>query len=347
MLLRRCVVFWVCGIVGTAGWAQPKPDISYLLLGTWVVGGSVLKSRIEDPLVSTYRKYTFTKNNIAYYATNEIERGVKQAYFVDGNSINLQEHFYNIVSVTPDEIRLSDESATEITLVRKKKYDSLLESIRTLKSDAGPTLPVFLGEFYLHPYFFSKVTTPEKFESNFQSIMRNRIIQSNLNEDSYLRVKMEIDSVGNASMIDVIGWKHFTKKQLLRLKEKVESTSGYWTPAMENGKKINYQLDLTFTIQGFYSRTVHRRVTGLVIRAYRNYQKKYYDRAIILASKAIDLEREQFDFYLLRAACYLSKQETQKYCDDLIKASFLNPLIRLDNIEIVDGVPMKIQCIRK
>ena len=124
----------------------------------------------------------------------------------------------------------------------------------------------------------------------------------------------------------------------------MENTSGYWNPAKRNGLNVGDSLNLTFVVRGETSLKIKWKSIVHFRSAYKYFQKQEYTAAVADLNNAISLDQNQFFYYLLRAACYLYLEDIERYCKDIYKAYALHPLVKLENVEVVNGESVYIKC---
>jgi hypothetical protein len=345
----KIILIASCCFSNHHSFCQTNNDYSTIIRGSWIVLGSVSKVEIESPQLSSYSKYEFHDEQIMYAASNEFERGVRSNYSVTGNILQMFDRQYSIQNYNDKEQTLvfiyalkfpSKTLDNTVTFVRKERYDSLWKFNNPTRLAVQQTKPVFKGNLYLHDFIFSNSTTFAEFEKEL--MYQQTPVPPK--KDIYLRIKMSVDSTGEVIVKEVITEPGLGKRRVEQIKQKLENTSGYWMPSMQGGVNKAVSLNLVFVKRGQSSLDFMNRSSGFYSRALEAFKKEKYELAMHFINKAINLDPKRFEFYLMRASCYLQMDQVDKYCKDVVQAYYLNPLVKLTNSIIVDGEGVEISC---
>lgn len=332
----------------TTAFSQPK-DYSSIILGSWIVPESIVKEEIEEPDAANYLKYEFTSQNLLFYSSNEIERGLESSYSIVGDTIKMFDSNWIIQNYSNSELEIMRNflwmgqivNSYPIKLIKKTRYDSVLEVYGSPISKLKRR-PVFDGGFHLYEYLFSSSTTPEEFirESQQMALLPHSFDK----EDVVIKLNVEINSFGNIKINDVSTVPTLSNKIINNIKAKLENTSGYWIPSpiMENEKSESF--NLTFIKRGKTFLKIKAKAAQYFERAKEQYVKAKYLNAIQLITKAINLDAKRYQFYVLRAASYVNLGKVNMYCEDLLKAKQLFPFLNATNTEVIEGKSLEIQC---
>lgn len=308
---------------------------------------SLLTTEIESPQISSYFKYEFSADGTVYYATNEFERGQGEPYLLTGNKLKMMGRTFTITSMTNDEMQMETVLAfTAIvhrsTLVKKSRYDQLWR-LGTNNVEKTNVQPVFIGNFHLYDYVFSKYNSPAAF-LKYSATYAYLSTPIPPKEDHFLRIDIVVDPAGHITVKDLRSSEEMNAKKLDRLKKKIEKTSGYWRAANSGSENTHQPITLTIVNRGKTSIQLKDRAIQNFKMAYQHYQKGDYHGAILRCTDAISLDQTKFQFYVLRAVCNIKLAEIDKYCKDVFMANALNPFVSLVNLEVVNGETLEIKC---
>jgi hypothetical protein len=308
---------------------------------------SLLTPEIESSTISPYFKFEFDDGGV-YYASNDLERGPRQWYRIQGDKIEMFDLEYTIVSYKEDQLELLAylkriKEYYKLILIRKESYDSIWK-LRKPSAELHPsTRAIFKGNFHLYDYLFSNFNTPKEFADYYMLNSYNAPPIPPKTDELYT-AKIIIDKIGNVFVQQLTVLPEINSRQTERLKRKIEKTSEYWIPATQNGKNKIDTLTITFARRSAASIDIKSRALDHFKKAYSSYQNGEYAAAVRYCTNAISLDNKRFQFYLLRAAANLKLNEYDKYCEDVVSGHSLNPFVQLTNTEIVDGKVLEINC---
>lgn len=317
-------------------------------MGVWVTPESLLPIEIESTSNSPYFKYEFLPEGLVCYASNEFERGECSEFVLKNNQLSMFSWTYTILNYEDGKMELQLDTKWNrhtTTLVKKEKYDSLWKLYAPSEHIKSGQTAIFKGNFHLHEYLFSNFKRPDAYataQSNIYYYTESALPPPK--EDLILKINLIVDYVGNVVVNKVEGIPSIKIRQVDKIRRKLENTSGYWIPAESSGKNVNDTLDLTFVKRGVTSLEIKGKSIQLYYKAYTLFQKGDCFGAVRYASEAITLDGNKFQFYLLRAICYIKMNEIDKYCKDVFKAASLNPYLSLTNVEVVNGEVLEIKC---
>lgn len=333
-----CILIYACT---PAAFSQNTNDYSRIILGSWVTQESLLTGEIESPATSSYFEYEFLPSNVMFYASNEFERGERSMYAVRGDTLEMFGWEYAVQRYNDEELELVAypklvQKSFTVTLVRKEKYDSLWKIQKN-------TAPVFEGNFHLYDYLFSNFTTPAEFEKK-SVILYDHPRPVPPKDDIKVRITIAVDSIGKVTVTDLIAGPRVSKRQVENMRQKMANTSGYWFQPVQEGANKPVTLSLIFVKQGESSLRFNTKAWTLYNRAVTSFEKENYLQAIQLLNDAVSLNANKFQFYLLRAMCYLQLDDADKFCNDVFRAHALNPFVKLTNDISVKGEIVQIKC---
>jgi hypothetical protein len=322
-----------------------QTDYRPVLAGTWMVMESLASAEIEAPELSPYTRYEFLPNDSLYVGTNEYERGIKARYWLKDKTLFMFGGAYTIEKYGDGVIELLQRARwnapqQKLTLVSKQIYDAQWRFIRPTSGSA----PIFNAGFPLFEYVFSHyVKSIRDFEKQTLDRRYEPEPHPPIN-DKLIKVSATIDSVGNITVHEIAGSPRLGKLRTKRIKQKLESTSGMWIPAVVDGRPTTQKVSMNFVRRGNYSLKFRNRALAHFRRSYGSMQKEDYPLAIRQVTEAISLVDDRFQFYVLRAVCHLRMGNIEKYCADVRKAHQLNPFVSRRNVELVEGRMLEINC---
>lgn len=335
-------------LVITPAFSQPK-DYTSLILGSWIVPESIVKEEVEQPDAVNYLKVDFTSQNLVFYSSNEIERGLESSYSIVGDTIKMIDSNWLIQNYSNSELEIMINflwmgqlvNSYPIKLIKKTRYDSVIEAYGSTISKLKRR-PVFDGGFHLYEYLFSSSTTPEEFIQEPQPMAL--LPHSFDKEDVVIKLNIEINSFGTIKINDVSAAPTLSNKILTTIKAKLENTSGYWIPSpiMENEKSENF--NLIFIKRGKTFLKIRAKAAHYFERAKEQYLKANYLNSIEVITKAINLDAEKYQYYVLKAASFSKLGQIEMYCDNLLHAKQLFPFLSTTNTELIEGETLEIQC---
>ena len=334
----------------TLAFSQGQPDYNSILKGAWVTAESLLTSEIESSVFSKYFKYEFDGEGGFYYASNEAERGEHGYYRINGNKVNMSGRPFTILSYGDDDLQIETNLTNQkgvytSILVRKEKYDKLW-NLRASNDQPLKSQPIFKGNFHLHDYIFSYYDTPFEFTTyTTPDTYKAPLVPPK--EDVFLQIEVVIDSIGNAEVHGIKKSSGISDKRIERIIKRIENTSSYWIPASSDGRNLTKSITLTFVNHAKTSVQRQEDAVQYFRIAYQNFFTEDYNGAIRYSTDAISLDQTRFQFYVLRAVCYIKLGDVDKYCSDVLQANALNPFITLENVEVVNGKEQLINCNRE
>lgn len=312
-----------------------------IILGRWVTRESVIKNEIENSSESSYMQYYFDHNNNVSYGTSQYELGHRSTYSVQANVINMFNSDYEMQSVGHELTLIAKNPSNplyRISLIRKDKFDEAW-------TNHDPTIKTssytFTGNFSLYDYIFSNSNTPDEYERNILIQHQTKIPPR---YDELLKIKILINHTGDVTVAHIDGLPKLSSSNASKFKRRMENTSGYWINHETNQLQNGDTLELTFLTRSKSSLDFHSKAFNHFLKAAEYFGKENYTQGMHSINSALSLQDNNAQFYILRSLLYLKQNNLDKYCEDIVKANSINPLIGLSQTEVIDGGKIKIEC---
>ncbi|HEY0653657.1 MAG TPA: hypothetical protein VGD65_11045 [Chryseosolibacter sp.] len=329
-------VFFIMMCLGNA----QAQNYDGMIQGRWVTQESILKKEIEHSSESPYLQYEFGRNQVLSYGTSQYELGHRSEYTIVGNTIRIFNSEY-LIDGTGDVLTLTAKNPSNpvyrINLIRKEQFDEVW-------SKHSPSIKIssytFTAKFSLYDYVFSYSNSPDEYERNIL-LHHHRPLPPRY--DEYLKIKFAFDSSSNVVVIDVDGLPKPSTANAAKIKRRFENTTGYWINHVTHQLRTD-TLELTFLVRGKSSLDFREKAVKHFNRAAEYYAKNNFMEGLNMINKAIALQDDNSQFYILRSLLFFKLDNLDKYCGDIVKANSINPFVRLSQTEVVDGESVEIKC---